>query len=142
MNLHKAFKYLGDVTEHRQAIPYRRFNGGVGRTAQAKPFKTTQGQKYLCTPRNLSQLSNTTIGRWPEKSVRFMTRLLKNAESNADAKNLEAEELYIRNITVQQAPVRTFLSRRSTVIFLHYTHIYASIRSRKPAVARTVPMVA
>jgi len=85
MKLTKAYTYLGDVAEHKRAIPFRRFNGGVGRTAQAKEFKATQG-------------------RWPEKSVRFMLRLLKNAESNADAKNLELEDLYIRNITVQQAP--------------------------------------
>lgn len=45
------------------------------------------------------------IGRWPEKSVKFITRLLKNAESNADAKNLELEDLYIKSIVVQQAPV-------------------------------------
>ena len=45
-------------------------------------------------------------GRWPEKSVKFILRLLKNAESNADAKNIEVEELFIKNIVVQQAPVR------------------------------------
>lgn len=43
-------------------------------------------------------------GRWPEKSVRFITRLLKNAESNADAKDLAVDELVIRNIVVNQAP--------------------------------------
>lgn len=43
-------------------------------------------------------------GRWPEKSVKFITRLLKNAESNADAKSLELEDLVIRSIVVQQAP--------------------------------------
>ena len=45
------------------------------------------------------------IGRWPEKSVKFITRLLKNAESNADAKNIDLEDLYIKSIVVQQAPV-------------------------------------
>ena len=45
-------------------------------------------------------------GRWPEKSVKFVLRLLKNAESNADAKNLDLEDLFIKNIVVQQAPVR------------------------------------
>lgn len=35
-----------------------------------------------------------------------MTLLLKNAESNADAKNLpvELEDLYIKSIVFQQAP--------------------------------------
>ncbi len=45
------------------------------------------------------------VGRWPEKSIKFITRLLKNAESNADAKSLELENLVIKNIVVQQAPV-------------------------------------
>jgi large subunit ribosomal protein L17e len=45
-------------------------------------------------------------GRWPEKSVKFILRLLKNAESNADAKNIDVEDLVIKNIVVQQAPVR------------------------------------
>jgi hypothetical protein len=44
-------------------------------------------------------------GRWPVKSVNFMLRLLKNAESNADAKSLDAKDLIIKNIVVQQAPV-------------------------------------
>lgn len=43
MKLTKAYTYLGDVLEHKQVIPFRRFSGGVGRTAQAKQFKTTQG---------------------------------------------------------------------------------------------------
>ena len=45
-------------------------------------------------------------GRWPEKSVKFILRLLKNAESNADAKGIELEDIVIKNIVVQQAPVR------------------------------------
>lgn len=44
-------------------------------------------------------------GRWPEKSVQFILNLLKNAESNAEAKDLEKDELVIKNIVVQQAPV-------------------------------------
>lgn len=43
MKLSKAYTYLADVQEHKQCVPFRRFNGGVGRTAQAKAFKTTQG---------------------------------------------------------------------------------------------------
>ncbi|KII86772.1 hypothetical protein PLICRDRAFT_164089 [Plicaturopsis crispa FD-325 SS-3] len=85
LKLTKAYTYLSDVSDHKQIIPFRRFAGGIGRASQAKQFKTTKG-------------------RWPEKSVRFITRLLKNAESNADAKNLELEDLFIKNIVVQQAP--------------------------------------
>jgi large subunit ribosomal protein L17e len=86
LRLSKAYSYLGDVLEHKQAIPFRRHNGGVGRTAQATPFKTTQA-------------------RWPVKSVRFLLALLKNAESNASVNELDTEDLVIKNIVVQQAPV-------------------------------------
>jgi large subunit ribosomal protein L17e len=85
MPLQKAFTYLADVKEHKQVIPFRRFAGGIGRASQAKQFKFTKG-------------------RWPEKSVRHILNLLKNAESNADAKDLDKEELVIKNINVNQAP--------------------------------------
>jgi len=85
LKLTKAYKYLGDVQEHKQVVPFTRFNGGVGRASQAKQFGRTQG-------------------RWPEKSCKFITRLLKNAEANADAKSLELEDLIIKSIVVQQAP--------------------------------------
>ena len=49
------------------------------------------------------------LGRWPEKSVKFISRLLKNAESNADAKGIDVEDLTIKNIVVQQAPVRHYV---------------------------------
>ena len=34
MSLEKAKKYLEDVMDKKRAIPFRRFCGGVGRTAQ------------------------------------------------------------------------------------------------------------
>jgi large subunit ribosomal protein L17e len=34
MHLRKAMRYLTDVTEKKQIVPFRRFNGGVGRKAQ------------------------------------------------------------------------------------------------------------
>lgn len=85
MKLAKAYTYLNDVTEKKACIPFRRFNGGVGRTPQASVFKTTQG-------------------RWPVKSVKFVLDLLKNAEANAEAKGLSTEDLEIRNICINQAP--------------------------------------
>ena len=67
MEVDKAKKYLEDVLEHKRVIPFRRFCGGVGRTAQAKNEKQTTAQ-----------------GRWPAKSCEFLLALLKNAESNAE----------------------------------------------------------
>jgi ribosomal protein uL22 len=66
MPLTKAKRYLEDVIAHKQAVPFRRYCRGVGRTAQAKN-RQPNGQ-----------------GRWPAKSARFILDLLKNAESNAE----------------------------------------------------------
>ncbi|KAK8537314.1 hypothetical protein V6N13_042247 [Hibiscus sabdariffa] len=81
----KAKRYLEDVMVHKQAIPFRRFCRGVGRTAQAKN-RHSNGQ-----------------GRWPVKSAKFILDLLKNAESNAEVKGLDADALFISHIQVNQA---------------------------------------
>merc|ERR1711998_177043 len=84
MSLKKAKKYLEDVLEHKQAIPFRRHNGGIGRAAQAKMVNATQ-----C--------------RWPKKSCNFLLDLLKNAESNAEVKGLDVDSLEITHIQVNKA---------------------------------------
>ncbi|MCD9558982.1 60S ribosomal protein L17 [Datura stramonium] len=80
MPLNKAKRYLEDVLALKQAIPFTRFCGGVGRTAQAKN-RHSNGQ-----------------GRWPFKSIKFILNLLKNAESNAEVKGLDVDSLYITHI--------------------------------------------
>merc|ERR1712087_19136 len=82
--LEDAKNYLEAVVDKKRVIPFRRFKSGVGRCAQAKEFKTTQG-------------------RWPEKSCKIVLGLLKNAESNAEFKNLETENLVITHIQTQRA---------------------------------------
>ncbi len=63
--LKRAQQYLDQVVNHERAIPFRRFNSSIGRTAQGKEFGVTKA-------------------RWPVKSVKFIQELLKNAEANAD----------------------------------------------------------
>ena len=58
LKLTKAYAYLSNVKEHKQVIPFRRFNGGVGRASQAKQFKATQGTSY--SPDVRSRLTYTT----------------------------------------------------------------------------------
>merc|ERR1711994_475237 len=43
-------------------------------------------------------------GRWPKKSAEFLLHLLKNAESNAEYKGLDADHLVIDHIQVNRAP--------------------------------------
>ncbi|CAG0880179.1 unnamed protein product [Darwinula stevensoni] len=84
MPLQRAMTYLKNVVGHKECVPFRRFTGGVGRCAQAKAFKTTQG-------------------RWPKKSAEFLLQLLKNAESNANYKGLSVDHLVVDHIMVNRA---------------------------------------
>uniref|UniRef100_A0A8D1TNG2 Large ribosomal subunit protein uL22 n=1 Tax=Sus scrofa TaxID=9823 RepID=A0A8D1TNG2_PIG len=45
-----------------------------------------------------------TQGRWPKKSAEFLLHMLKNAESNAELKFLDADSLVIEHIQVKRAP--------------------------------------
>eukprot|EP00121_Abeoforma_whisleri_P009571 Awhi_evm2s8804 len=85
MDLQYAKKYLRDVSEHKRIIPYTRFKGSIGRHAQCKEFKVS------------------TTGRWPAKSVKFVSWLLENVEKNAEAKDLDLENLRITHIQVNAA---------------------------------------
>lgn len=84
MSLDKAKRFLEDVVAHKQAVPFRRFCGGVGRTAQAKA-RHSNGQ-----------------GRWPTKSASFLLGLLGNAESNAE---VQPEWCQLRDSTSSNVPL-------------------------------------
>merc|ERR1712112_291956 len=85
MPLNRATTYLKNVIAQNEIIPFRRFMGGIGRHAQAKVHGTSQG-------------------RWPKKSAEFLLHLLKNAESNAEYKGLDADHLVVDHIQVNRAP--------------------------------------
>ena len=70
MSLKKSKSYLENVLAKKEAVPFRYFNGCIGRHAQAK---------------NVPGAAATQV-RWPTKSVKFLLHLLKNAESNAEVR--------------------------------------------------------
>lgn len=80
----EAIKYLHAVIEKTRCIPFRRFNGKVGRTAQAKEFKHTQG-------------------RWPVKSAKVVIGLLENLVANAEAKSLDVDRLVLTHVQCNEA---------------------------------------
>jgi len=86
MELVKAKRYLEDVLGFKRCVPFRRYNGAVGRTSQAANEGHAMGQ-----------------GRWPVKSAEFILGLLKNAESNAEVKGLDVDNLMISHIQVNKA---------------------------------------
>eukprot|EP00437_Effrenium_voratum_P043076 CAMPEP_0181463652 /NCGR_PEP_ID=MMETSP1110-20121109/35023_1 /TAXON_ID=174948 /ORGANISM="Symbiodinium sp., Strain CCMP421" /LENGTH=200 /DNA_ID=CAMNT_0023588353 /DNA_START=201 /DNA_END=800 /DNA_ORIENTATION=- len=92
MTLSTAKKYLQDVCEKKRCIVFRKYRGCAGRTPQAKEFKATQG-------------------RWPVKSCKVVLGLLRNAEANAEFKNLDAEKMFVEHVQVnaaQQGRRRTY----------------------------------
>jgi ribosomal protein uL22 len=104
--LAKAKRYLEDVLAHKQAIPFRRFCGGVGRTAQAKN-RHSNGQ-----------------GRWPAKSARFILDLLKNAESNAEVHHYYQFDLHVFMIfCISLADFMTFFSRSRVWMWMRSTYL-------------------
>mmetsp|Transcript_106154 Transcript_106154/g.265877 ORF Transcript_106154/g.265877 Transcript_106154/m.265877 type:complete len:186 (-) Transcript_106154:76-633(-) len=84
MTLRTAQQYLEDVCQKKRCVPFRVYKGCIGRTPQAKEFKMSQG-------------------RWPIKSAKILLDLLRNAESNAEFKNLDTENLTITHIQVSEA---------------------------------------
>ncbi|PWZ15708.1 60S ribosomal protein L17 [Zea mays] len=105
LSLTKAKSYLEDVIAHKQAIPFRRYCGGVGRTAQAKS-RHSNGQ-----------------GRWHVKSARFILDLLKNAESNAEVKGLDVDTIYVSHIQVNQAQKQRRRTYRAHGRINHNLHV-------------------
>ena len=97
MTLKKAKGYLEDVLEKKQAVPFRFFNGCIGRHAQAK---NTPG-------------APTTQCRWPTKSVKFLLHLLKNAESNAEVRSPLAAWQRASDIA---SGSRFFFARRGSLV--------------------------
>jgi len=87
LHLRKAQRYLKDVIVQKQAVPFRRYNGGLSRKAQGKVFPCHNGQSA-----------------WPKKSAQFLLNILQNAEANAEAKSLDIDALKIVHIQVNRAP--------------------------------------
>mmetsp|Transcript_16560 Transcript_16560/g.23249 ORF Transcript_16560/g.23249 Transcript_16560/m.23249 type:complete len:182 (-) Transcript_16560:40-585(-) len=84
-SLTKCKRFLQDVLDRKDAVPFFRHTGGIGHHAQASRHKAV-----AC--------------RWPVKSCKYMLDLLQNAESNAEIQGIEAETLYVSHIQVNHAP--------------------------------------
>ncbi|KAN0079507.1 Ribosomal protein L22/L17 [Elaphomyces granulatus] len=85
LKLQRAVAYLENVINHKEAVPFRRYAGSIGRHAQGKQFGVSKS-------------------RWPVKSAEQLLGLLKNAEANADTKGFDTSNLIVKHIQVNQAP--------------------------------------
>ena len=121
MPLKKAQRYVEDVIAHKDIVPFRRHNGGVGHHAQAKKYKHTSA-------------------RWPEKACRFLMDLLTNAESNAEIQGLEVDNLLIKHIQVNRAPTmrrRTYRAHgRIGPYMAHPCHVEMILAAKEDTVQK------
>jgi len=70
----------------KQAVPFTRFTGGIGRHAQLKQRKVP-GSK----------------GAWPQKATKVILDLVVNAEANADMRGLDVEDLSVVHTQANRA---------------------------------------
>ncbi len=78
MKLNKARVFLEDVSELKQAVPYKRYTRNI-------PHR-----KGMCT------------GRYPQKAAKEFLKVLKNVESNATYKGLDPENMRITHIATKK----------------------------------------
>jgi large subunit ribosomal protein L22 len=78
MKLNKARGFLENVSELKQAVPYKRFTRNI-------PHR-----KGMCT------------GRYPQKAAKEFLKVLKNVESNATYKGLDPENMRITHIATKK----------------------------------------
>merc|ERR1719408_829068 len=82
-----------------------------------------------------------TQGRWPVKSAKILLGLLKNAESNAEFKNLDTENLTIKHIQVNRAQCgrrRTYRAHgRINAYMSHPCHVELFVESKDENVAQS-----
>lgn len=77
----KVVSDLTNVSEMKKAVPYRRFNHGIGH------------RKGGIGP-----------GRFPQKAAAAILKIVNSVKSNAEDKNLNSELLQIKHVAVQKAP--------------------------------------
>ena len=83
LTVEKARDYPQSVIEHKRSIPFRRFKNQVG-------HRTDPG---------------VMSGRYPEKTVKEVLKLLDNLESNAEYKGMDLDRLKIINVVAQKGMI-------------------------------------
>jgi large subunit ribosomal protein L22 len=82
MRTEQAMKYLINVALLRQAVPFKRHNDSMGH-----------------------RKGPMAAGRYPQKAAKEFIKLLINAESNAEYKGIEPENMRITHIATKQGRV-------------------------------------
>ncbi len=84
MNLNEAKEFLNRVLEEKEAVPYWKYNTGASHKS------------------NLSRKWKIKAGRYPKKAIKYVLKLLENAEANASNKGLDSNKLIIRHLAAHK----------------------------------------
>ncbi len=84
MTLEEAKRYLERVIEKKEAVPYWRYNGKIAHK------------------RGIADRWGVASGKYPVKAARYMLKLLRNLEANAENKDLDIERLRLVHIGVHK----------------------------------------
>lgn len=111
MPLERAKRYLGDVTQLKQAVPFVRHV----RQVNHRPGKMGPGL-------------------YPVKAASYVLRALESAESNAEYKGLDPEKMYVSHAACQKAPTQQGMmpraQGRATPWNTHMSHIEVVLSER------------
>ncbi|MEB3851548.1 MAG: 50S ribosomal protein L22 [Desulfurococcales archaeon] len=114
MRLREAEDFLERVIEKREAVPFRRAHG-------------KQAHR-----RGLADRWGWPIGRYPVKAARYMLKLLKNVENNAEDKGLEVERLRIIHVAAHKGvTLKRWMPRaygRASPKFRVHSHVEVVVR--------------
>lgn len=120
MRLREAIELLEKVVKKEVPIPFTRFNGGVGhRRALAKLYGRWKVQS----------------GRYPVKAAKYILKVLRNAENNAEQKGLDVDNLTILHIATHRGRyIKRYMPRafgRATPKFRTTTHIEVIVGEKR-----------
>ncbi|MCD6278880.1 MAG: 50S ribosomal protein L22 [Desulfurococcales archaeon] len=117
MKLKEAEKFLEDVIKMKIPVPYVRYKLSIA-------HKRGLADRF---PRWKSP-----VGRYPVKTARFILKLLKNVENNAEVKDLDVERLVIIHAAAHKGPyLKRWTPRafgRSTPKFRTLTHLEVVVK--------------
>jgi large subunit ribosomal protein L22 len=113
LSLEAAKKLLEEVINLKRPIPYKRY------------FKKVPHRH---------ELSGWPAGRYPTKAAKYILKVLKNVEANAENKGLDTSRLYIIHAASHRGfKIRKYIPRafgRSTPFFHVLTHIEVAVEER------------
>lgn len=101
--LQKAKMLLQEVTEHKKAVPYKRYNRDTGH----KPGKIA-------------------AGRYPEKAISYFMKLLNTVEANAEDKGLDSKNLIIIEMKADKGTQQWHQGRQRRRRMKN-THLYVKV---------------